>query len=99
MSVSLLSRTRNRALAAVGALLILLVLYVAVFSCWWMSAKRKPVFIKGQWHVEVQVHQSSLMYYTQPVWKPAFWFVEHVGGYQYAGYTAAMEDSAFVFEK
>jgi hypothetical protein len=78
---------------------VLLAVYVGLFSYWWLSAKRTVVMASGQRHVEVQVHQTSLMYYTQPIWNPAFWLVEHVGGYEYAGYTAAMEDSAFVYEK
>jgi len=89
----------KRALKVAVALLVLLAVYVGVFSSWWLSAKRTVAVANGQRHVVVEVHQSELMYHTQPVWKPAFWFMEHVGGYRYTGYIAAMEDSAFVYEK
>jgi len=89
----------KRALKAAIALLVLLAVYVGVFGYWWMSAKRTVTFVNGQRQVVVEVHQNDLMYHTQPIWKPAFWFMQHVGGYRYAGYVAAMKDSAFVYEK
>jgi hypothetical protein len=78
---------------------VLLTVYVGLFSYWWLSAKRTVAVVNGQRQVVVKVHQCSLMDRTQAVWEPAFWFMRHVGGYRYAGYIAAMEDSAFVYEK
>ena len=89
----------KRALKVAVALSMLLAVYVGVFSYRWMSAKRTVAAVNGRRHVEVQVHQGDLMYHTESVWKPAFWFMEHVGGYRYVGYIAAMEDSALVYEK
>jgi hypothetical protein len=64
-----------------------------------MSGKRTTAFINGRRHVEVQLHQNDLMYHTQVLWMPAFWFMEHAAGFRRTGYIAAHEDSAFVFEK
>jgi hypothetical protein len=89
----------NRASKAVAVLLLLIGLYVATFSYWWISGKRTVVSINGQQHVQVLVHQSDLMYFTQALWGPGFWFMERIGGYRYAGYMAAGEDSAFAYEK
>ena len=76
-------------------LLALLVIYAGVFSYWWISASSSVV---GR-HDVVRVHESDLMYHTRPIWKPAFWIMEHVGGYRYVGYIAAYEDSGFLFAK
>ncbi len=90
----------KRALIAVTvAALVFLVSYVGLFSCWWLTGKRTVAVVNGQRQVVVRVRQTDFMYHTQPIWDPAFWFMEHAGGYRYAGYIAAMEDSAFVYAK
>ncbi|MGA2866982.1 MAG: hypothetical protein ABSF95_21105 [Verrucomicrobiota bacterium] len=76
-----------------------LVAYVGVFSYWWMTSKRMSVTENGRQLRQVELHQSEVMYLTQPMWDPAFWFMERVCGYRYLGYIAAMEDSAFCYEK
>lgn len=76
-----------------------LAVYVGVFSYWWLSAKTTVAFVNGQRQVVVRVHENRCMRKTYPIWTPAFWFMEHVFGYRYAGYIAAMEDSAIVYEK
>jgi len=73
--------------------------YTGLFSCSWLTGKRASVVNNGVTVREVEVHQTEVMYLTQPMWEPAFWFMERVCGYRYLGYCAAMEDSAFAFEK
>ena len=85
--------------AVVLAASVCLVAYVGLFSYWWLSAKRSVAFVNGKRQVAVRVHQTAFMSHTQPIWNPAFWFMEHVGGYRCGGYIAAMEDSAFVYER
>ncbi len=73
--------------------------YVGVFSIWWLGAKRTVVYVAGHRQIAVEVHQNEFMYHTQPIWEPAFWFMEYVCGYKYAGYIPAKDESTFVYEK
>lgn len=75
------------------------IVYVGVFTYWWTTSKTEEAVENGVRLSAVEVHQSELMYLTQPMWEPAFCFMERVRGYRYVGYIAAMEDSAFCFEK
>jgi hypothetical protein len=81
------------------SVLALLVLYVGTFSYWWMSSKSYAVAVGGKRLRRVELHHSDFMARTQAMWEPALWFVVHVRGYQYVGYIAAFEDSAFVYDK
>ena len=81
------------------ALLCLVVIYISVFGYWWIGSKHESAVVNGKQMHGVRLHQSDLMSMTQPVWKPAFWFMESVCGYRYVGYVAEGEDSAFLFEK
>ena len=74
-------------------------LYAGLFSFWWLTSKRESGMFHGKEIREVELHQNDLMSLTQPMWNPAFWFVERILGYDPPGYIAAMEDSAFVFTK
>ena len=74
-------------------------MYIGLFSYWWLAAERTVATVSGRRCISVEVHQSDFMYHTQPIRKPAFWFVRCVGSYRYVGYVAAMENSAFLYEK
>jgi hypothetical protein len=90
----------KNALKAVAVIaLVFGAVYVGLFSYWWLTAKRTVAVVSGQRQVVIIVHETDLMHHTEPIWKPAFWFMERVGGFRYAGYIAAMEDSAFVYER
>ena len=79
--------------------LALVLLYVGFWSYRWSTAKRRVFTADGKQITEVLVCEGDLIYYTRPVWRPAFWCMEHWFGYQYAGYLAMREDSAFAFYK
>jgi hypothetical protein len=81
------------------AVLILLLSYAVFWSYHWGTGKRRVFTANGKQVTEVMVHEGDLIYYTRSVWKPAFWCMEHWFGYQYGGYLAMHEDSAFVFYK
>ena len=81
------------------AFLAMLVIYISIFSYWWLTSSVTKQVVSGQQHIVVEVHQSDFMYHTQPVWEPAFWFMVHVGGYRYSGYIAEGEASRFVYLK
>jgi hypothetical protein len=92
--ISHMTRTSKAAVAA-----SVLAAYVGVFSIWWLEAKRTVCYVDGHRQVAVEVHQNAFMHHTQPLWEPAFWFMEHCCGYHYAGYVPGKEDAAFVYEK
>jgi hypothetical protein len=64
-----------------------------------MTSKKMSAIENGVRRRAVEIHQTELMYLTQPMWRPAFCFMERVCGYRYSGYIAAGDDSAFIFEK
>jgi len=44
-----------------------LVLYIGVFSYWWLASKRMSVLEKGVTVRQVELHQTEVMYLTQPM--------------------------------
>ena len=80
-----------------GVLSLALVLYVSTFLYWWLAAKGSSLVSNGKQIRIIEVHQNRLMYHTQPIWEPAFWFMEHIFGYTYGGFSAAEENSAFIY--
>jgi hypothetical protein len=90
-------RRTARVRRAIVIISLALVVYVGTFSFWWLTGKSMSEVKNGKQVREVEVHQCNLMYLTQPIWDPAFWFMEHICGYRYNGYVAAYEDSVFLF--
>ena len=47
--------------------------------------------------VEFQFNKVS--WNTQVIWLPAFWFMEHISGYQEAGFAAMYDESIIRYAK
>ena len=76
-----------------------LVLYVSTFSYWWLTSPTKELVIQGHKVHEVQFTYNKVSYYTGPIWIPAFWFMQHVCGYEEVGFIAMYEKSIMVYSK
>jgi hypothetical protein len=47
----------------------------------------------------VEFQYNTLSFHTGVLWVPAFWFMEHVYGYQPGGYAAMFEHSIQLYAK
>lgn len=82
-----------------GALPMLFGAYAGTFSYWWWSSPARVVAQDGGRVRIVEFTFNSVSWRTQEMWTPAFWFVEHLGGYQRAGFVAMYEDSVLWYVK
>ena len=89
---------RSHALKLVAAFLVAFALYVGTFSYWWLSAPSKIVNWRGQRVRFVDFQFNTFSWHTEIMWLPAFWFVEHVCGYEPGGFAAMHEQSVQVFQ-
>jgi len=82
--------------AAVGASVVL---YVSVFSYWWLSSPSYSVLRRGKSVRVVEFQYNSIFWHTGVVWYPALVFVEHVMGYRPISLVACGADSVARYEK
>ncbi|GEM_PF-3379763 len=80
---------------AISAPVVLISFYIGTFSCCWFLSPSSV----GSWQGR-KVH--SVAFQTgidRKIWDPAFWFVEHVCGYENYESAGGIESSIFVFTK
>lgn len=86
----------RRAAIISAVVLVLLLVYVSTFSYWWLRSPVKMTTTNSARQVRVVEFQfNKVSWHTQIIWVPAFWFMEHVCGYQEAGF-AAMDDKSIM---
>lgn len=84
----------RRPLNISAVLLVLLAVYVGTFSYWWLRSPVKMTTTKSGRQVRVVEFQfNKVSWHTQIIWLPAFWFVEHICGYEEAGFAAMYDQS------
>jgi hypothetical protein len=80
---------------AIGTPLALIGIYIGTFSCCWFLSPSQVTLWQGR-----KVHEVSFRAIDDRIWKPAFWFVEHVCGYENYQYAAGMENGdIYVFTR
>jgi hypothetical protein len=90
----------RRTVKIAAVVLVLLVAYVGTFSYWWLRSPVKTTTTKSGRQVRVVEFQfNKVSWRTQVVWLPAFWFMEHVRGYQEAGFVAMYDESIMRYAK
>ena len=90
---------RRHLISCLIVFLVLFVGYVGTFSYWWLHSPTKELTIRGERVHEVQFTFNSISWHTQIIWLPAFWFMEHVCGYERVGFIAMYEHSIMVYSK
>ena len=76
-----------------------MIFYGSTFSFWWLRSPVTHVTAGGQSHRIVRFQFNWLSWHTEPIWRPAFWFMEHVCGYHEGGFAAMHEESIYQFIK
>jgi hypothetical protein len=63
--------------------LVLMMLYIGTFSFWWLRSPVQTITTQSGQQVRIIKFQddSRVYWYTQTIWIPAFWFMEHICGY------------------
>jgi hypothetical protein len=79
---------------AISTPLILIGIYVGTFSCYWFLSPSKVTMWQGR-----TVREVSFQTRFDSTWRPAFWFVEHVGGYFNYQYAGGIESDIYIFTK
>ena len=79
--------------------LLMIGLYVALFASWWFRSPSRVVSVGGRNVHVVEFQFNWLSSRTEPLWTPAFWFMEHACGYSEQGYIALYDDSRIVYAK
>jgi len=91
---------RRRVILWFFASLVLLSVYIGTFSYWWLHSPARTLTLKGGQQIyEVQFTFNWLSYHTEIIWLPAFWFMEHVCGYEYVGLIAMYDQSIYIYSK
>ena len=90
---------RRRIIQAFVGLLVILGVYVGVFSYWWFQNPVTTKTLRGRQVRIVQFRFNAFSWHTRLIWQPAFWFVEHVRGYEMVGYAAMEKDSVIEYLK
>ena len=75
------------------SLLLVLVTYVTVFYSWWVNSPVETKIVNGRTVRTVQVRYNRFFWHTDPIWYPAFLFMEHVCGYERGGYAPMEHES------
>jgi hypothetical protein len=73
--------------------------YASVFTWCWLKSPSRTELMNGIEVHYVEFHYNSLLWYTRPIWTPAFWFVEHVLKYRLVAEAPGGKDSVEVFAK
>lgn len=81
--------------ALVGGLAI----YTGTFSFWWLRSPARLEMFQGRRVHIVEFQFNSVSWRTESVWVPAFWFMEHVYGYEPDGFVAMGDDSVLTYSK
>ncbi len=91
---------RHKIILLFVGLLVILTLYAGTFSYWWLRSPARTLTLKGGQQIyEVQFTFNWLSYHTEILWRPAFWFMEHVCGYEYVGLIAMYDQSIYIYSK
>ena len=78
------------------ALLLCIATYVGVFASWWLQSPSRLEMWQGKQVRVVEFQFNAISWHTEPLWTPAFWFVEEICGYEPGPY-AAMEELSVQF--
>ena len=78
-----IARMQRGALKLVIMLVLTIVLYIGMFSYWWLRSETNtyPMGDRQRW--EVRFEFNALTYHAAPVWAPAWWWMQKVCGYGY----------------
>jgi hypothetical protein len=80
---------------AIGTPFVLIGIYIGTFSCCWFLSPSQVILRQDR-----KVREVSFRTIDDGIWRPAFWFVEHVSGYENYQYAAGMENGdIYVFTK
>jgi hypothetical protein len=93
------TRVTRRLRILLVSILGVLLLYSAVFAFWWL---RSPSRIEAYQSKQVRIVEfqfNAISCRTEPVWSPAFWFVEQVLGYERSGFAAMHDQSIQMYAK
>jgi hypothetical protein len=85
---------KRRLKIAISTLLILIGIYIGTFSCCWFFSPSKMTVWQGR-----KVREVSFQTSFDRTWRPAFWFVKHVGGYFNYQYAAGSDYDVYIFTK
>ena len=90
----------RRVLKISAVVIVLLAIYVATFSYWWVRSPAKLMTAKNGRKVRVVEFQyNAVLWHTYLLWIPAFWFVESFCGYEAGGFAAMEEHSVQRYAK
>jgi hypothetical protein len=81
------------------ALLVLLMAYTAAFWHWWQQSRRYTRLAGGKPVEYVEFHYNWFSWHTRPLWVPALWTAERIGGYHELGFAAGYEESAILYAR
>ncbi len=81
------------------SVLSLVLLYAVSFVVWWQTSPVTTMTVQGKQYRSVELHFNAFFWRTQIIWIPAFWFMEHVGGYEFDGFAGMEEHSVIRFTK
>jgi len=81
------------------ALLATVLVYSATFTYKWRTSPVEKRLVAGREICYVQFHFNAFFWRTQILWSPAFWFVEHVCGYEFVSYIPLEQDSIVEYAK
>ena len=90
---------RRRIIWTALALILSAGIYVGVFSYWWLRSSSRLEAWQGKQVRVVEFQFNAVSWHTEPLWMPAFWFMEHVCGYERGGYAAMEEESVQSYAK
>jgi len=81
-------------------LLVLLVVYAGVFTYMWMNSMAQILDTSdGKQVRQVMLRKTRFVDCTLPVWRPAFWFMEHIFGYRRVANGVELSGEYLIFNK
>jgi hypothetical protein len=89
----------RRALKITVAALLALAVYAGTFSWWWLRSPVKVVTQSGIQYRVVDFQYNKILWHTEIVWAPAFWFMKHVRGYREVAFMAMEDKSIWRYAK
>ena len=93
-------RHMRRALKISIVAVVLLLTYIGTFTYWWQCSPVEHFTTKDGRQIRVVKFQfNKVSWHTRIIWLPAFWFMEHVCGYEKGGFAAMYDKSAMEYLK
>ena len=90
---------RRRRIIWLVALILCAGIYVGMFSYWWLRSPSRVETWQGRQVRVVEFQFNAVSWHTEPLWTPAFWFIEQICGYERGGYAAMEEQSVQLYAK